>query len=65
MTGEITSYSCKITDSAVLGAAPDDVGAKSHHVKGGRGFTNPWASWTELSIRQIAWMMIGYEIYSC
>jgi len=42
-------YACTTTSPTALGAVPEDSGAKAHHLKNGKGFTNPWESWIELS----------------
>lgn len=34
-------------------ARPEEADAKAHHAKGGRGFTNPWDSWREMSAPRI------------
>lgn len=51
-------YACTITPPSSLGAVPEDNAAKAHHLKDGKGFTNPWPSWQEMSGPQVAMGMI-------
>ena len=51
-------YACTMTTPTALGAVPEDSEAKAHHLKDGKGFTNPWESWKEMSGPQIARAMI-------
>jgi N-acyl-phosphatidylethanolamine-hydrolysing phospholipase D len=46
-------YACTTTSPTGLGAVPEDSEAKAHHLKNGKGFTNPWESWKELKPAQI------------
>jgi hypothetical protein len=48
MSGGMTAaalYACTMTNPAALGAVPEESEAKAHHLKDGKGFTNPWESW--------------------
>ena len=61
MSGMATAviYVCAISSPAALGAVPEDSEEKKHHLKGGKGFTNPWESWREFSGPKIMSQMIG------
>lgn len=39
---------------------PEEAAAKAHHLKNGKGFTNPWDSFVELNVLQIFWGIISY-----
>ena len=41
---------------------PEEAAAKAHHLKNGKGFTNPWDSYTELNALQIFWGIISYAL---
>ncbi|MCJ1360977.1 hypothetical protein MMC16_000072 [Acarospora aff. strigata] len=41
-------YAATISSSALSGAVPEDTKDKKHHLKDGKGFTNPWDSWREM-----------------
>jgi N-acyl-phosphatidylethanolamine-hydrolysing phospholipase D len=61
MSGGMTAaalYACTMTSPASLGAVPEDTEAKAHHLKDGKGFTNPWDSWREMSAPQFARAML-------
>ncbi|KAG9242626.1 beta-lactamase superfamily domain-containing protein [Calycina marina] len=50
MAGSTTAaalYACSLTSPTTLGPVPEDSKEKAHHLKSGKGFTNPWDSWTE------------------
>jgi N-acyl-phosphatidylethanolamine-hydrolysing phospholipase D len=51
-------YACTMTSPTALGAVPEDVEAKSHHVKGGKGFVNPWDSWRDFTAAGIFKAMV-------
>lgn len=42
-------YAATISTSQMTGAVPEEAKEKKHHLKDGKGFTNPWDSWTEMS----------------
>lgn len=42
-------YAATITNPTTAGNVPEDSKAKKHHLKDGKGFTNPWDSWIEKS----------------
>ncbi|KAE8453760.1 hypothetical protein EG329_009271 [Mollisiaceae sp. DMI_Dod_QoI] len=52
-------YAVSMTSPTALGAVPEDVETKAHHLKHGKGFTNPWESWRDFSapemMRKIIW----------
>lgn len=50
-------YACTMTPPMPLGAVPEESKDKAHHLKGGKGFTNPWESWKEMSGFQIGGAM--------
>jgi len=63
MAGGMTAaalYACTISIPAVPGAVPEDLEDKKHHLKNGKGFTNPWESWKEMSGPQIMGAMFWY-----
>lgn len=41
-------YACTISSPTALGAVPEDAEGKAHHLKDGKGFTNPWESWKDM-----------------
>lgn len=47
-----------VSNPAQLGARPEDAEEKRHHLKHGRGFTNPWDSWVEKSGWQLGLSML-------
>lgn len=56
MAGGMTAavlYACTMTSPSALSAVPEDAEARAHHLKNGKGFTNPWESWKEMSAAQI------------
>jgi hypothetical protein len=61
MSGSMTAaalYACTMTSPTALGAVPEDAEAKSHHVKDGVGFRNPWNSWRDFTVPEIMKGMI-------
>ncbi|EKD16024.1 NAPE-hydrolyzing phospholipase D [Drepanopeziza brunnea f. sp. 'multigermtubi' MB_m1] len=50
-------YACTVSAPSTLGAVPEDAAEHKHHVKDGKGFTNPWDSWREMSGPQIGTSM--------
>ncbi|KAI9875588.1 MAG: hypothetical protein M1830_008227 [Pleopsidium flavum] len=42
-------YAATISSSSTIGAVPDEAKDKKHHLKDGKGFTNPWESWREMT----------------
>ncbi len=63
MTGSMTVmtlYACTMSSPTALGAVPEDAEAKAHHLKDGKGFTNPWESWREFSGPGILGKLIWY-----
>ncbi|KAH6616666.1 beta-lactamase superfamily domain-containing protein [Boeremia exigua] len=41
---------------------PEEAAAKAHHLKNGKGFTNPWDSYTELSGPQLFWGFFSRKV---
>lgn len=39
---------------------PEEAAAKAHHLKNGKGFTNPWDSYGEMSALSIFWGIFSY-----
>ena len=61
MSGGMTAalvYACTMTSPTALGAVPEGSEAKAHHLKGGKGFTNPWESWRDFTPPQMLKKMI-------
>lgn len=48
-------YAATISPASITGAEPEEAKDKRHHLKDGKGFTNPWVC-AELPIA-------GYELY--
>jgi N-acyl-phosphatidylethanolamine-hydrolysing phospholipase D len=51
-------YTCALTAPGPLGGVPEDAKPKAHHLPDGKGFTNPWDSWRELSIPKVVGAML-------
>ncbi|TAQ89013.1 hypothetical protein B7494_g2674 [Chlorociboria aeruginascens] len=65
MSGGMTAaalYACTLSVPTALGAVPEDAEEKAHHLKNGKGFTNPWESWKDMSVPQIIRTMIWRRI---
>ena len=56
-------YAATVSPASVMGAVPEEAKDKKHHLQNGKGFTNPWDSWTEMSGPAIGWAMIKYIWY--
>jgi N-acyl-phosphatidylethanolamine-hydrolysing phospholipase D len=54
-------YAATVSSSALSGAVPEDTWDKKHHLKDGKGFTNPWESWREMAGFSILKAMLLYE----
>ena len=54
-------YAATVSSSAIAGAVPEDVKDKRHHLKDGKGFTNPWDSWKEMTGFGIGKALLQYE----
>jgi N-acyl-phosphatidylethanolamine-hydrolysing phospholipase D len=46
-----------VSNPAQMGAEPEDAKDKAHHLKGGKGFRNPWDSFKEMSIGKLFYEM--------
>jgi hypothetical protein len=46
-------YAATISASPITGAVPEEAKDKKHHLQDGKGFTNPWESWRNMSGPQI------------
>ncbi len=53
-------YAATVSSSQITGAVPGEIKEKRHHLKDGKGFTNPWDSWREMSGPTIMKAMIWY-----
>lgn len=53
-------YAATISASSVTNAVPDEASDKRHHLKDGKGFTNPWDSWRDFYGPNILKTMIWY-----
>ncbi|MCJ1376627.1 hypothetical protein MMC20_007870 [Loxospora ochrophaea] len=51
-------YAATISTSTITGAVPEDAKDKTHHLKDGKGFRNPWDSWRDFSAPGIMKAMI-------
>ena len=54
-------YATVISTSQITGAVPEDAPDLKHHVKGGKGFRNPWESYREWGVLQISSQMLWYN----
>lgn len=45
-----------VSNPTQLAAQPEEAKAKAHHLKDGKGFTNPWDSYTEFGVFQLLGM---------
>jgi N-acyl-phosphatidylethanolamine-hydrolysing phospholipase D len=50
--GISTALYAAVSNPAQLAAQPEEAKEKAHHLKNGRGFTNPWDSYRELTLFQ-------------
>ncbi|KAL8694708.1 MAG: hypothetical protein Q9218_000719 [Villophora microphyllina] len=55
-------YAATVSPASVMGAVPEEAKDKRHHLQNGKGFDNPWDSWTEMSGPQIGWAMIKRKL---
>lgn len=63
MSGSATAailYATTISTSSITGAVPEEAKEKRHHLKDGKGFTNPWDSWRDFSAPGIIKAMIWH-----
>jgi N-acyl-phosphatidylethanolamine-hydrolysing phospholipase D len=48
-----------VSNPIQVGAKPEEAAAKAHHLKNGKGFTNPWDSYEDMSgpwvLMQLLW----------
>ena len=42
-----------VSNPAQIAAKPEEADEKRHHLKGGKGFTNPWDSYVETSLWEL------------
>lgn len=57
--GISTALYAAVSNPAQLAAQPDEAQEKAHHLKNGKGFTNPWDSYTELTLFQFLKTTLG------
>ncbi|KAI9716054.1 MAG: hypothetical protein M1828_000465 [Chrysothrix sp. TS-e1954] len=50
-----------VTSPSMVGPAPEIAKERQHHVKGGKGFRNPWPSSNTMSGPAIGWAMIKHR----
>ncbi|KAI4170509.1 MAG: hypothetical protein LQ343_004886 [Gyalolechia ehrenbergii] len=55
-------YAATVSPASVTGAVPEDAKGRQHHLKDGKGFTNPWDSWKEMGGFAIGWAMAKRRI---
>ncbi|KAF2145065.1 uncharacterized protein K452DRAFT_295620 [Aplosporella prunicola CBS 121167] len=55
-------YATTVSTSQLTGAVPEDAKNKPHHVKGGKGFMNPWDSYNEMGVFQILSKLIWRKL---
>lgn len=49
-----------VSTTTTQNAVPEDAKAKAHHLKDGKGFTNPWPSFRDFTPTSILWAMLKY-----
>jgi len=49
-----------VSNPAQLAAEPEEAKDKAHHLKDGKGFTNPWDSYTEFGVLQLMGMFFWF-----
>ena len=63
MSGSATAavlYAATEGPTSIVGSEPEEAKDKRHHLKDGKGFTNPWESWKEMSGPAIGKAMVWY-----
>jgi L-ascorbate metabolism protein UlaG (beta-lactamase superfamily) len=53
-----------VSNPATAFAQPEDAKELKHHLKRGKGFTNPWPSFEVLGVFELGWMMAKYDSYA-
>ncbi|KAL2044022.1 hypothetical protein N7G274_003543 [Stereocaulon virgatum] len=55
-------YAATISSASVVGAQPEEAKDKAHHLKDGKGFTNPWDSWRNFTgpeiVKALLWRRV-------
>ena len=46
-------YAATVSSSSIAGATPEEASEKRHHLKGAKGFTNPWDSYVDATPWQL------------
>lgn len=60
-SGAITAMlTATIAQTPRPGAEPEEAKERRHHLKDGKGFTNPWDSWQEFHVPQLVWTLLKY-----
>ncbi|KAI4132710.1 MAG: hypothetical protein LQ338_000539 [Usnochroma carphineum] len=55
-------YAATVSPASATGAVPEETKDKRHHLKDGKGFTNPWDSWKEMGGFSIGWAMVKRRV---
>ena len=53
-------YAATVSSASITGAVPEDIEGKAHHLKNGKGFTNPWDSWRDFRPWDIMKALVWY-----
>jgi hypothetical protein len=53
-------YAATVSTSQMTGAVPEEAKENRHHLKDGKGFTNPWDSWSNMSGPTILKALLWY-----
>jgi len=65
-TGTSAALYATVSTSNTQGVAPEDAKNKTHHLKDGKGFTNPWPSFRDFTPASIIWALLRYgHCYIC
>lgn len=49
-----------VSNPAQMGARPEEAAQKSHHLKNGKGFVNPWDSYRDASGPKVVLSLLWY-----
>ena len=62
-SGTITAMlTATVAQTPRPGIEPEEAKERRHHLKDGKGFTNPWDSWGDLSASKIVWGLLKHAI---
>jgi len=59
-SGTSAALYATVSTSNTQGAVPEDAKNKAHHLKDGKGFTNPWPSFRDFTPVSIIWALLRY-----